>query len=225
MLKQNTTLWTCLLHLNNFLEFLNSITRLYGRLRWLYIAAAIAFHLILKPGKHSNKVISGILALFWFWIGVVYHWSFFASINPAARLFGALFVLQGMIFVFEGIIRDHLDFSFGKDWRSAAGIVLMLFGPIVYPTLGYFLGHTYPSTPTFDLPCPITIFTIGALFLANCRRRRIFAHSRFDWNGCHYAQEGKGSSENRCWSSGFNLKICWSKSFYIFYLGQKAFTL
>jgi hypothetical protein len=133
----------------------------------IYIAAAIAFYLILKPRKYSNKIISGILALFWLWMGIVYHWSFFASINSAARLFGALFVIQGLIFIFEGIVRNNLTFSFSKDWRSAVGIMLMLFGPIVYPILGQLLGHTYPSTPTFGLPCPTTIFTIGALLLAN----------------------------------------------------------
>jgi hypothetical protein len=133
----------------------------------IYIAAAIAFYLMFNPGRYSNKVISGVLALFWLWIGIVYHWSFFASINSAARIFGALFVIQGLIFIFEGIVRNNLVFSFSKDWRSTVGIGLMLFGPIVYPILGQLLGHTYPSTPTFGLPCPTTIFTIGALLLAN----------------------------------------------------------
>jgi hypothetical protein len=133
----------------------------------IYIAAATAFYLMLKPGRYSNKVISGVLAFFWLWMGIVCHWSFFASINPAARLFGALFVLQGLIFIFEGIVRNNLAFSFSKDWHSAFGVVLILFGPIIYPILGYFLGHTYPSSPTFGLPCPTTIFTIGALLLAN----------------------------------------------------------
>lgn len=133
----------------------------------LYIAAASAFYLILRPCENSNKVVSGILALFWLWMGIIYHWLFFASINPAARLFGILFVLQGLIFIYEGIIRNNLTFSFSKGWRSATGILLMLFGPLIYPILGYFLGHTYPSSPTFGLPCPTTIFTIGALLLAN----------------------------------------------------------
>ncbi len=97
----------------------------------IYIAAAVAFYLLFKPGKYSNKVISCILALFWLWMGIVYHWSFFASINPAARIFGAFFVLEGLIFLFEGVTRDNLVFSFGKDWYSAVGIVLMLFDPIV----------------------------------------------------------------------------------------------
>ena len=29
--------------------------------------------------------------------------------------------------------------------------------------LGYFLGHRYPAAPSFGLPCPTTIFTLGLL--------------------------------------------------------------
>jgi hypothetical protein len=133
----------------------------------IYIGAFIVFYLIFKPGKYSNKVISSILGLFWLWMGIVYHWLFFSSINPAARLFGALFVFQGFIFIIEGIVRGNLEFSTGKGTRSFLGIVLMIFGFIIYPVLGYFLGHSYPSFPTFGLPCPTTIFTIGTLLLAS----------------------------------------------------------
>jgi hypothetical protein len=133
----------------------------------IYIAAIVAVYSILKPGKYSNKIISGILAFFWLWMGIVYHWTFFSTINPAARLFGVLFMFQGLIFIFEGIVRNSLEFSFSKDWRSAIGIALILFGSVAYPILGLFLGHNYPRSPTFGLPCPTTIFTIGALMLAN----------------------------------------------------------
>ena len=100
-------------------------------------------------------------------MGIVYHWTFFSTINPVARFFSVLFVLQGLIFIFEGIIRNSLEFSFSKDWRSAIGIALILFGSVVYPILGLFLGHNYPRSPTFGLPCPTTIFTIEVLMLPN----------------------------------------------------------
>jgi hypothetical protein len=32
---------------------------------------------------------------------------------------------------------------------------------LVYPLLNHVSGHRYPSTPTFGLPCPTTIFTLG----------------------------------------------------------------
>jgi hypothetical protein len=33
--------------------------------------------------------------------------------------------------------------------------------------LGHLLGHQYPYSPTFGLPCPTTIFTFGILLFIN----------------------------------------------------------
>jgi hypothetical protein len=38
---------------------------------------------------------------------------------------------------------------------------------VAYPLLGYAAGHRYPATPTFGLPCPTTIFTLGLLLWAD----------------------------------------------------------
>ena len=48
-------------------------------------------------------------------------------------------------------------------------LVLILFALIIYPVLGYFIGHVYPFSPTFGLPCPTTIFTFGLLLLNSKR--------------------------------------------------------
>jgi len=132
----------------------------------IYILALIVFYNILKPGKYSNKIISTILAFLWLWMGVVYHWSFFASINAAARLFALLFVIEGAILSYEGIVKSRLAFSFDKKSRQdLIGVSLLIFGTVIYPLLGYALGHAFPDAPTFGLPCPTTIFTFGALLL------------------------------------------------------------
>jgi hypothetical protein len=34
---------------------------------------------------------------------------------------------------------------------------------IGYPIWAFLAGHRYPAMPTFGLPCPTTIFTIGML--------------------------------------------------------------
>jgi hypothetical protein len=34
---------------------------------------------------------------------------------------------------------------------------------IGYPALGWAFGHRYPAAPTFGVPCPTTIFTLGLL--------------------------------------------------------------
>lgn len=32
-----------------------------------------------------------------------------------------------------------------------------------YPIVGFLVGHRYPAAPTFGVPCPTTIFTLGLL--------------------------------------------------------------
>lgn len=130
----------------------------------LYILAFLILYLIHTSGKDSHKIVSGILGGFWLWMGVVYHWGFFSSINPAAKLFGFLFVLQAIFFLYEGLIKENLTFSYSNSLTTKLGIILIFFGTIIYPILGYFSGHIYPNSPTFGLPCPTTIYTLGVLF-------------------------------------------------------------
>jgi hypothetical protein len=44
----------------------------------------------------------------------------------------------------------------------ALGIALTLYA-FAYPFLSSAFGHAYPATPTFGVPCPTAILTIGAL--------------------------------------------------------------
>jgi hypothetical protein len=98
-------------------------------------------------------------------MGIVYQIVFFTTINKVAYLFGGLFIIQGVLFLIFGIFRNKFSFQFKKDKYGITGICLILFALIIYPVLGYFLGHTYPSSPTFGLPCPTTIFTFGMILL------------------------------------------------------------
>lgn len=137
-----------------------------------YVVAAYAIYLIIKPNSTADKIISGILSFFWFWTGIVYHIIFFTLINKAAWLFGGLFIIQGILFLYFGVFQNKLSFSFQKDKYGITGLILVLFALIVYPIAGYFFGHVYPSSPTFGLPCPTTIFTFG-LLLFNVKKSPI----------------------------------------------------
>jgi len=142
----------------------------------LNLAALGAVVLLLRPRPWTSRVIAGILSIFWLWMAVVYHFIFFTAINPAAWLFGILFLAGGLWFVWTGVIRDQIPFRFQGGIRSWAGGLLIVFALIVYPLLGQVFGHRYPAVPTFGLPCPTTIFTIGLLlFAAAPRPRSVFA--------------------------------------------------
>ncbi len=157
--------------IEQFLEvFKNYNQAVYPMHIVLYLISAIAIYLALKPNPKSDKIISIILAFLWLWMGIVYHLIFFTVINKAAYLFGAFFIIQSILFLIFGVFQNRLSFHFRSDKYGITGISLILFALVVYPLLGYFFGHIYPSTPTFGLPCPTTIFTFGFLLLnvKNC---------------------------------------------------------
>jgi hypothetical protein len=108
----------------------------------------------------------------WAWIGVVYHLAFFAAINPAAPAFGALFLASALGFVWFGVIRGQSTFEVRRDGATVLGLLLLIYALLIYPIWSSASGHAYPHLPTFGLPCPTTIFTVGMLTLCRgpCRR-------------------------------------------------------
>jgi len=129
----------------------------------LVLLAIVAVILALRFRPLSSKLISATLTFFWLWMGILYHVLDFAIINPAAYAFGMLCILQGAIFLYAGWARQSLSFRYRSDVYGLTGLLLILYALLVYPVLGYFLGHVYPKSPTFGLPCPTTIFTFGIL--------------------------------------------------------------
>lgn len=125
--------------------------------------AILCIYFAYRNSKHSGKIISSILAFFWLWMGIVYHITFFSQINKAAYVFGIIFIIQSLMIIYYGIAKQKLDFTFGRNIYSYTGITLIIFALIIYPVLGYLFGHVYPMSPTFGLPCPTTIFTLGIL--------------------------------------------------------------
>jgi len=129
----------------------------------LVLLAILAIILSIRKINRSDEIISMILGFFWLWIGIVYHIIFFTSINKAAYFFGALYLIQGLLFLYIGGLKSKLSFKFHPSSYGIVGSLFILYALIVYPGLGYFFGHVYPKNPTFGLPCPTTIFTFGIL--------------------------------------------------------------
>lgn len=132
----------------------------------LFALALMIFLLSVVPGKITDKVISAGLSFLWIWMGLVYHIIFFSVVNKAAYVFGGLFIAQGILFLVFGVFRSDLIFRLRFSVYSVTGMVFILYSLIVYPIIGTVTGHRFPSSPTFGLPCPTTIFTFGILLLA-----------------------------------------------------------
>jgi len=129
--------------------------------------SVLAFLLAVGRWRYAGRVVSGLMGLLWLWAGVVYHWLHFTSINPAAWIFGALFLVQAALLCWIGVVRDRLRFGGGWDVGGIAGSVIIGYALVVYPVLGCFFGHRYPAIPTFGTPCPLTLFTFGLLALSD----------------------------------------------------------
>lgn len=134
---------------------------------FISILALASVFLIHSKSRWKNKLIGGYLALLWIWIGIVYHLIFFTSINQAAYLFGAFFILQGVLFLFETIGRENLQFEFKRETSNVFAYFFIIFGIIIYPILLYFLEGSLNKTITLGLPCPSTILTFGFLMLTS----------------------------------------------------------
>lgn len=125
---------------------------------WLLTAVLLVVALF----RHADRWVAGVLALHWLWSGVLYHWLYFTRINPAARLFGAMFVLQAGLFIWFGVVRGRLEFRWGRGPRQMIGGLLVIYG-MAYPALVLASGLAWPRMPAFGVPCPTTILTLGLL--------------------------------------------------------------
>lgn len=129
----------------------------------LYLLGIIALVLALRGTQAASRASLAVLAILWLWMGVVYHAGFFVAINPAAVVFAALFIAQALLFIRLAARPQPVVFAPRRDLAGWAGGGLVLLGLVIYPMLSAAAGHHYPLQPTFGLPCPTTIFTLGML--------------------------------------------------------------
>ena len=132
-----------------------------------YVLGLAMIFLLFVPAHGRNRIIGVGLAAMWAWTGIVYFWRYFASINPAADAFGALFLLQAALFLYSTAIRGHEKFRVSHGIRAWAGWSLIGYAMVLYPLIGLGGEHLLPAVPMFGItPCPVTIFTLGLLLLA-----------------------------------------------------------
>jgi hypothetical protein len=147
-----------------------------------YVLGIVAIYLVFR--NRGGRVVPAILSFMWLWNGVVYHGIFFSAINKPALGFAAIFVVQGLLFVWAGVFRKRLSFERpGTNLFTVVAVMDIGYALVVYPALGMFLGHTFPRAPMFGIaPCPTTIFTFGILLLATPRSPRYLLFIPLAWS-------------------------------------------
>jgi Family of unknown function (DUF6064) len=140
-----------------------------------YGLAVLAVILAIKPFlRRSDRLIAAILAAFWLWIGGVFFLSYQRVLDhsPISTIATVGFLIQGVLFLWFGVVRHALTFKAGLDVSGVAGGALIAYAALMYPLFSYLGGHIFPASPGFGLgtvPCPTTIFTFGLLLWTSTR--------------------------------------------------------
>jgi hypothetical protein len=129
-------------------------------LAWWLAAAGVLAVAWRSPADNSRRM-TWFLAALWAWNAVAYHAWFFTRINPAAWLFAGLFGVQAVVLA-RAARRTRLQYFSSSGTLRFLGASLAVYA-LAYPLLTIGFGHHYPATPTFGVPCPTDILTIGVL--------------------------------------------------------------
>ena len=165
---------------NDFLD----VFAAYNQAVWpfaaiLWLLTALVCGALVSGGSIPAPLPRRLLAGHWLWAGLVYHAWFFTAINPAAWLFAALFVAQGVLFItFRSSARQAVDGA-GSTRRLVSSLLIVY--SLMYPVVVWADGFAYPRMPTFGVPCPTVLPTIGVL-LATSRPSALLSVIPVGWS-------------------------------------------
>jgi len=136
----------------------------------LWLASVLAVLGLLSSRRPPDRWISALLTIHWAWSAIAYHLVLFTTINPAAWLFGTMFLVQSALFAWSGLMKRDLSFRPSRTARAQIGWLLIVYA-LLYPLINALVHGSFNAIPTFGLPCPTTIFTAGLLLHASSRSR------------------------------------------------------
>jgi hypothetical protein len=129
----------------------------------------LALFMALRPFAGSGRAISAILAAFWIWIGAIFHFGYMAPLNWGAWIFGAFFIVQGLLLAWLGGARGRLSFHGEPGLRGTVGVILFAFA-LAYPAMDLLLGHRWPQLQfAGTLPAPTVAVTFALLLMTRGR--------------------------------------------------------
>jgi hypothetical protein len=137
-----------------------------------YVASLLILVPLFRPGKAWSRVVSGVLALLWLWVGLVF-WVQAASTMAMLYAPAALFTVQGALFL-NALARDRITYGPAGRVATAVGLAFIAYALAGYPLVGLWVGHVYPHTILSPLfPCPAIVLTFGVLLFARGMPRHL----------------------------------------------------
>ena len=124
------------------------------------------FNLVIRPRPGGDRAISVVLGGFWIWTGWVFHFQTFATINIAAPVFGAMFLIQGGALIWSGVIRGGLQFNADRLVHCGRDLGLALMALVCAPFVAVATGGSWLDAPLAGLtPDATLVLSLGLLGL------------------------------------------------------------
>jgi hypothetical protein len=142
---------------------------LYNRALWPLPPIALLLGLgmvllTLRPVRNGNRLIGALLAAAWLWIGIGWHMLHFARLDFAAPLYGALFVLEGLLLLWIAI-RGRPPFRYRGGLVGWGGLAFAMLA-LAWPLIDRLAGLSWQSERVVGLaPAPTTVLTLALLLL------------------------------------------------------------
>ena len=123
--------------------------------------------IFLDPSRRADRIPTGVLALLWLWLGVVFQGIYVRDVNPVLGVaYAAIFIVEAALIARAGIVKRNLAFRPAASMATIFGGLSIFYALVIYPLLGIALGHAYPEAALFGAaPCPTTIVTFGLFLL------------------------------------------------------------
>lgn len=134
----------------------------------LLAAPALAF----ARRAWAARLLWGVVAAGWLWTGAVFHLGHFADFNFMAPVYAGLFLLQGGLLAWHGVVRNRLSGGWRGRRAAAPGALAVLFALAGYPVIDA-MGGGPPGVRLAGLaPGPTVLLTLGLLALVGGRPPR-----------------------------------------------------
>lgn len=130
----------------------------------LAMAAYLTLRIVVRPGATTDVLVKAFLAFAFAWNGIVVLLVYLGG--PISVFVGLpLFTIVAGLFAVD-IFTGLTSFRFPPGRWARAFTVVWLGLALLYPALGWPLGHTYPRVLFPLFPCPLTVFAIALVAAA-----------------------------------------------------------
>lgn len=175
-------------------DFLLFSPRTYYRMFELYHEQIWPIHLVVlgsvvavvvlvhRGDERRGRAIAGLLAVSWLWVAIAFHLHRYATINWAAKYFAVLFVIQGLLLVWHGVVRGRLRFGLLREPAAYLAVGLLLVALVLEPIAGRLTGRAWPQVEIFGVtPDPTAVATLALLALSVPRAPRVLLVIPVTW--------------------------------------------